>query len=512
MLFTSFHSYQYVETWEVHISANPKDGSKLPTIIQGGMGVGVSGWRLARAVSQLGEMGVVSGTGLNSVMVRRLQMGDPGGHVRRALEVFFDQRISDKILDSYFNPDATSEHPHFKRLTLPSIKVPLSAQRVSVAAGFVEVWLAKQGHDGVVGINFLEKLQTSNLPVLYGAMLAGVDVVLIGAGLPKEIPGVLDNFSQHQPATISVTATGSTDAVKYATTLSPLAISSLAGTQPIFRPKFYPIVSSSTLAHHLMHKSTGVVDGFVVEGMKAGGHNAPPRGVLTLSANGEPVYAERDFANVQEIRNLGLPFWLAGSYGSADKLVEALELGATGIQVGTAFAFCNESGLTSKLKDQVIRQWITNKELTGEAIFTDPQASPTGFPFKVVELPGTLSDGNVYAQRPRKCDIGYLRQMVVQADGSVVYRCPAEPIEDYIKKGGALEDTINRKCLCNALISNIGLAQTQEDGYLEPALLTAGDDLVNLGQFLKPGFASYSAKDVIQRLYDEKYDFSKATT
>ncbi len=60
----------------------------LPVLIQGGMGVAVSDWRLARAVSEAGHLGVVSGTALDAVMARRLQLGDPGGHIRRALAAF----------------------------------------------------------------------------------------------------------------------------------------------------------------------------------------------------------------------------------------------------------------------------------------------------------------------------------------------------------------------------------------------------------------------------------------
>ena len=40
----------------------------LPGIIQGGMGIGVSGWRLARAVSSHGQLGVVSGTAVESLL------------------------------------------------------------------------------------------------------------------------------------------------------------------------------------------------------------------------------------------------------------------------------------------------------------------------------------------------------------------------------------------------------------------------------------------------------------
>jgi NAD(P)H-dependent flavin oxidoreductase YrpB (nitropropane dioxygenase family) len=42
----------------------------LPVIIQGGMGVAVSSWRLARAVARTGQLGVVSGTALEIVIAR----------------------------------------------------------------------------------------------------------------------------------------------------------------------------------------------------------------------------------------------------------------------------------------------------------------------------------------------------------------------------------------------------------------------------------------------------------
>jgi NAD(P)H-dependent flavin oxidoreductase YrpB (nitropropane dioxygenase family) len=47
-----------------------------PVIIQGGLGAGISNWRLAHAVSQLGQLGVVSGTALDQIFARRLQDGD----------------------------------------------------------------------------------------------------------------------------------------------------------------------------------------------------------------------------------------------------------------------------------------------------------------------------------------------------------------------------------------------------------------------------------------------------
>lgn len=79
--------------------------STLPIIIQGGMGAGVSDWRLARAVSLAGQLGVVSGTAIDLIIARRLQLGDPGGHVRRALVEFPVAEVADRILGRYFIKD-----------------------------------------------------------------------------------------------------------------------------------------------------------------------------------------------------------------------------------------------------------------------------------------------------------------------------------------------------------------------------------------------------------------------
>ena len=85
-----------------------------PTIIQGGMGVAVSGWPLARAVSRLGQLGVVSGTGLAFVLARRLQLGDPGGELRHALARFPFPGMAARVLADYFIPGGKSSRAPFK--------------------------------------------------------------------------------------------------------------------------------------------------------------------------------------------------------------------------------------------------------------------------------------------------------------------------------------------------------------------------------------------------------------
>ena len=323
-------------------------------------------------------------------------------------------------------------------------------------------------------------------------MLANVDYVLMGAGIPRAIPGVLDQFAAGAPAELRIDAEGAQPGEEFVAALDPRA---LCGDHlpALKRPKFLAIVASATLAITLARKSSGQVNGFVIEGDVAGGHNAPPRGPMQLTAEGEPIYGPRDVPDLDKFRALGLPFWLAGAYARPEKLAEAIREGAAGIQVGTAFAFCDESGIEPDLKRQVCR----GVREGGASVFTDPLASPTGFPFKVLRMPGTLSEADEYAARERFCDLGYLRQSYRRHDGTLGHRCAAEPVDDYVRKGGAAADTDGRKCLCNALMTNTGLGQVRPDGTRELPLLTAGNDIAQLARFLKPGADSYTAADVI---------------
>jgi NAD(P)H-dependent flavin oxidoreductase YrpB (nitropropane dioxygenase family) len=475
-----------------HIAA----AARRPTIIQGGMGVAVSNWRLARAVSSYGQLGVVSGTGIDTVLVRRLQDGDPGEHVRRAMAHFPFTDVVAETLRRYFIPEGRDPKLPYARLPLPTVQGSRFQRGITALAGFTEVFLAKEGHDGPVGMNLLTKIQLPNLATLYGAMLAGVNYVLMGAGIPREIPGALDELAQHRPSSLKIDATIARDQESVVATFDPAEFGADA-MAPLERPDFLPIISSHSLATILLKKSTGPIQGFVIEAPTAGGHNAPPRGSKTFDELGQPVYGERDQVDLAAMREIGLPFWLAGSTGSPEGVRRALDEGAAGVQVGTIFAYCDESGFETEVKQQVIEQ-----VRKGEAhVFTDPKASPTGFPFKVVTLPGSLSEAEVYQQRTRVCDLGYLREAYRDEGGKLGYRCASEPVEDYVRKGGDIQETVGRKCLCNALMANIGLGQVQK-GQVTPELplVTSGDDLAGIGRVLKPGATSYTAAQTIDYL------------
>jgi NAD(P)H-dependent flavin oxidoreductase YrpB (nitropropane dioxygenase family) len=462
-----------------------------PTIIQGGMGVAISNWRLAKAVSQHGQLGVVSGTGLDNVLIRRLQDGDADGHIQEALAAFPNQALVTPILLQYLGTKKNAYQVAPLQTGLETAKAGI----LSVLGGFVEVWLAKQGHAGKVGINLLTKIQTQALPTLYGALLAKVDYVLMGAGIPRDFPEILELLCQGNTAKLKLEVTGAQKDESFMLEFDP---SQILNPPPVLpQPNFLPIIASNVLATMLARKCGTGITGFIVEAPTAGGHNAPPRGEIQLDELGQPIYGTRDNVDLEQLKALGYPFWLAGGTGSPDILKQALEQGANGIQVGTLFAYCQESGFAPEIKHAVLEQ-IQNDSVQ---ILTDPRASPTGFPFKVVNVPNTLSESTIFETRARICDLGYLREAYRLEDGNVGYRCASEPVITYLKKGGQLEDTIGRKCLCNSLMASADYPQTRGVN-LEPALVTSGDELLHMNDFLERYGMYYTATDVVQYLTD----------
>ena len=252
------------------------------------------------------------------------------------------------------------------------------------------------------------------------------------------------------------------------------------------KPGFIPIIASNLLASIFMKKfkdRPGDIYGFVVEEWTAGGHNAPPR------KGG--VYGPKDEVDYGKIHDLGLPFWIGGSKASPEKLHWAKSVGATGIQAGSIFALCRESGMDTTIRKISLRLGF-NKDLI---VRTSLIASPAGFPFKVACLPGSLSEESAYLSRKRVCDQGGLRTLFERPDGSIGYRCAAEPVEEYIRKLGLLKETEGARCICNGLISTAGLGDVGE-----APIITLGDDNRFLQYLLTHPEGSYGAVDAIKYL------------
>lgn len=462
------------------------------------MGVGVSNWRLARAVAVAGQhlgvkvLGVVSGTGLPVILVDRLQAGD--ADVVRALKAF-DPVIAQEIMDEYLVDGPSRANRRCKLPPKPEVMVTgnklmqAKMTKLAVASAFVEIWLAKEGHSGPIGINVLEKVQLMHLPVLLGAMMANVDYVLVGAGIPHQVPAVLASYARNEPASYRMDVAGSSE--KHLLTLDPRRFVPVG--RSLRRPKFLVIASHHALAMRLA--ATVEVDGFVMEGPSAGGHNAPARG-KTLADDGQPIYGDRDRPDLAKVAELGKAFWLAGSYASPGRLEEAQALGAAGIQVGTAFALCNESGLREEIKRE-LRQRIAADALE---IKTSATASPSGFPFQVVQLKGSLSERCVYENRQRICNIGHLAEAYQKGEfegGGIGFRCAGEPIEAFVKKGGSRAETQGKVCLCNGLGAAAGHGHATRSG-VEPIIVTLGKNVEFYDQLAVDPDGSYSAEEVVR--------------
>jgi NAD(P)H-dependent flavin oxidoreductase YrpB (nitropropane dioxygenase family) len=464
----------------------------LPQIIQGGMGVAVSDWKLAKAVSSHGGMGVVSGTAIDAVLIRRLESGDKGGDVRRALAAFPNQETAKALIEKYFIEGGKAAEASYSNAPKLLIDASRHSNDLLIAGAFVEVWLAKEGHSGPVGINFLEKIQMGSAAGILGAMLADVDYVIMGAGIPREIPRYITDIANKRESFITVdVVNGESQRI----TINPADFVDINNFE-FKRPKFLAIIISDILAAYLARDESSRPDGFIIEGPSAGGHNAPPRGKIEFDEENEPIYGPRDLANLEKMQKYGYPYWLAGGFGGRGKLKEALALGAAGVQVGTLFALSQDSGFTDQIRNQILNSL---KDGSFE-IHTDMKASPTGFPIKIVSLPGTTAMPEVFAARPKLCDMGYLREPIKTSNGEIRYRCPSEPETPYLKKEGTMEETVGRKCLCNGLFANIGLGQHRRDGYDEAPIVTLGSDVDGCRELIKDfpgGWSAAAAVDFI---------------
>ena len=513
------------------------DFLKQVRLIQGGMGVYVSNWRLAKAVAKERPgitVGTVSGTGLDVVYVRMLQLGDPGGHICRALAAFdqqFGVTIGKKIRDRYYIEGGKAPTTRFKNSPQHIVRppnggntIPSSAQEsesfaltlgenvveLLIATGFAEVWLAKQGHNGKIFINFLKKVELPLVYTMYGAMLAGVDGVIVGAGNPEGLPADCSRLADHQPVKSYLQVLYREAGESFHVPFDPSSIANgkLAQT-PLRRPAFLAIVSLENLAEVLAHSQTEPPDGFIIEHHTAGGHNAPPQGPLKKDSMGQPQYSEKDEPDLEAIRNTGLPFWLAGGYSSHEGFKLALAAGAVGVQVGSNFALAEESGMKPEYRTAILNQ--LKKGIDDAALVHTTMFSPTGFPFKVAQLDGTLAQESVYADRLRVCDIGLLQHRGLTKpapDGTrrIFQRCPAAPVAGYLSKRGLEFNTKDRRCLCNGLLSTVGLGQiVKQNGQLaeEPAIVTLGNHLGGIRRLSRNGQFQYWVRDVVADILDE---------
>ena len=407
---------------------------RRPVIIQGGMGVGVSSWQLAHAVARTGQLGVVSGTALDAVVARRLQDGDPGGHVRRPSRLPAAPTWPSGCWTATTGPRGRRGAPYRPTPAARAARRPAPAHELAVVGNFVEVWLAKEGHGGLVGINFLEKIQMATPGGRLRRDARRRRLRPDGGRHPARDPAPARRARRaparhgarrrHRAATPRLVTLDPT-------TLAPRRRPAAAAPPDVPRDRLLARPGRSTSTARTRTRP----DGFVVEGPRAGGHNAPPRGKLAARrdrpAGLRPAGRRRPRgARRRSACRSGWPAATASPSGCET----ALEAGAAGVQVGTLFALCRESGLR--------RPAARGSSCTGCATARSrcaptPRRPRPASRSRSPQLPGTLVRRRRCTRPGRGCATSATCASRTPApDGQVGYRCPAEPVDVFIRKGG----------------------------------------------------------------------------
>lgn len=315
-------------------------GRKIPLpIIQGGMGVGVSMHPLASAVAREGGVGIVS-----SACIERLVSKRKG-----------------KKVNTY---DAVYE----------------------------EISLSKAS-GGFAGINIMVALQRTYEDSVKGAIDAGADFIISGAGLPLGLPSI----------------------------------------QPPKDTALIPIVSSPRALKIICkrwEKAGYRPDAAVLEGPLAGGHLGFRMDEVELESN----RLENLLGPVKDVaREHGdFPIIVAGGIYTHEDIVRFMKMGADGVQMGTRFLATDESSATDAYKQSVV-----GAKESDILIATDP-GSPCGLPFRIIKSSPMFVR---IKERKPKCDKGYV--LMKDAEGQFT-------------KCGAKESNEHFFCICNGLLSSAG--------------------------------------------------------
>ena len=255
--------------------------SQLP-IVQGGMGVGISLSRLAGAVAYEGGVGVISAA-------------QPG-----------------------FNWDGFKNNP---------LKANLEALAYHIKAA------KEKAKGGVVGVNIMCAI-THYADYVKCAVENKADLIISGAGLPTQLPGLIKDTSTISDTTRS-TSDGSTI-------------------------KIAPIISSAKAASVILKmwdkKFGQTADMIVIEGPKAGGHLGFKAEDLDQETdyNSEIKEILQEVAKYEEQYDRQIPTVFAGGVHNRTDVDHYTNLGCAGVQVATRFVATEECDAAEGYKNAYI--------------------------------------------------------------------------------------------------------------------------------------------------------------
>ena len=268
-------------------------------------------------------------------------------------------------------------------------------------AVYEEVSLAK-ADGGFAGINIMAALMRDYNDSVKGALDAGADFIISGAGLPLTLPAI----------------------------------------QPPKDTALVPIVSSARALEIICKKWERLgyrPDAVVLEGPLAGGH----LGFRLDDIDSESNKLENLLPPVKDmaVKYGDIPVIVAGGIYTHADILRFLDRGADGVQMGTRFLATEESSATAAYKDAVVQ--AKDEDIL---VAHDP-GSPCGLPFRVIKQ-SPMYVSSLQRLRKPKCDKGY----VLLKDAKGVFSvCPAK------------ESNEHHFCICNGLLSSAGYNPEKEE-------------------------------------------------
>ena len=244
-------------------------GKQVLPVVQGGMGVGVSGHRLAGSVAREGAVGTVASVDLR-----------------------------------HHHPDLMAQSRHCRD------KVQLDQLNLVALDREMQAARQRSAGNGLIAVNVM-KAVTEHTQLVRQACVSGADAIVMGAGLPLDLPDVTADY----PSVALI-----------------------------------PILSDARGIALLLKKwlrKGRLPDAIVIEHPRhAGGH----LGAARISELHDPRF-EFDVVLTQTralMQELGIdpervPLICAGGINSHEQVRELFRLGAAGVQLGTAFAVSAES-------------------------------------------------------------------------------------------------------------------------------------------------------------------------
>lgn len=255
-----------------------------------------------------------------------------------------------------------------------------------------EIQKAREKSKGIIGVNIMVAL-TNYADMVKTSIAEKVDVIFAGAGLPFDLPSFLTDDS---------------------------------------KTKLVPIVSSSRAAKIICDKWKNnygyLPDAIVVEGPKAGGH----LGFKVNQLDDEQYSLEHLIPEVVSIADMykdekNIPVIAAGGISSGKDILRFIEMGASGVQMGTIFVTTNECDASDTFKNVFVKATQEDIKII---------QSPVGMPGRAIngEFIQSVENGN---ETPKSCPFHCIKTCDYNKSPYCIVQCLYQAARGNMKKGYA---------------------------------------------------------------------------